>query len=147
MRIQSRTFSKIAGMSLILFITSVEAGDARMWASAFIIGGSTVGSQMTGEATTRDSTSDAGEKKIYVNLNKDQILVDMAKGKGEYLSSLAYLHGCPINTHVRFGEVIRANYSQIYSDFELTTEDLIKSIGEEIYKDTQLTGQCTGSML
>ena len=151
MRTYNWTSSKIAGVSLILLFVSVEAhgGEGGALAAGILLVSATGWSDQSSpsDSSFEGQASNDLDKKIYVDLNKDQILIEMAIGRGEYLSSLAYLHGCPINTHDRFGEVIRVNYSHIFSEFELTTEDLINSIGAEINNDTQLTSQCTESML
>ena len=79
---------------------------------------------------------------FYVHETRDKLARDMARGTGEYLTSMAYLHGCPVETHERYAEISQQNFERIFTDFETDTETLLLNLEAQIAKDSLLAREC-----
>ena len=77
----------------------------------------------------------------YTESNLDSLMIEMAKGQGEYLSGLAYLFGCE-NNGSDFGTFVRKNYGKIFTDENTTGVQVYNNLTTEISKDGSLSKTC-----
>ena len=69
----------------------------------------------------------------FVADNMDSLAKDIAKGKGEYLDTLASLMSVPDQQKAAFGAKLQINFSRIYTSGAVATIDVIKNIEAVIY--------------
>ena len=69
----------------------------------------------------------------YVAVNKEFLTLDIARGGGDYLSSMAYLQSCPESVHQLYAEIMQQEFNQIASGFPLDVEDLLQDLKQALY--------------
>ncbi len=69
---------------------------------------------------------------IFVAENMDSLAVDMARGNGEYLSTLAVLMDVPVTERPVFYGKLKANFSKIYTSEKVTSTEVIVNISNLI---------------
>lgn len=80
---------------------------------------------------------------VFILLNFPYFLKEFSVGKGERLSALAHLYGCPNNLENRLGKQFKKEYSYIFHNpNELTLRKFKKNIKEVIEKDEILVKNC-----
>ncbi|TGL44843.1 DUF3015 family protein [Leptospira perdikensis] len=80
-------------------------------------------------------------REIYVHMNFDGLEQEMAAGKGEKLSNLATLFEC--KSGVRFNEVVKENYSRIFTEESKANPSLMLSnLHETLEKDQTVKNYC-----
>ena len=73
--------------------------------------------------------------KAFVSFNYPNLLQDMAKGEGEYLTAFGEVLGIPIDHQARFQSLVQANFSELtWSDSELTGEEDLNKFIKEIHQ-------------
>lgn len=93
-------------------------------------------------ATTSDDDKDA-KREIYVTQNFEQLEIEMAQGKGERLSTLSTLYGCPDELSADFGRMTQKKYKTIFHNLDgLTSSSFIKRIKQEVRNDKILGNGC-----
>ena len=79
----------------------------------------------------------------FAILTKDRLIRDMAQGKGEYLTAMAYLHGCPIKVHDTYAAMAQNNFDQILSGFETDAGSMLANLDAQIAQEQVLVERCT----
>lgn len=64
----------------------------------------------------------------FVGDNMDNLALDMSRGHGEYLTTLAVLLDVPVQERPQLYELLQANFSNIYSSEAVTHIDVINNI-------------------
>jgi len=64
----------------------------------------------------------------FVGDNMDNLAMDMSKGEGEYLTTLAVLLDVPVEERAEFYGLLQANFSNIYSSEDITHIDVLNNI-------------------
>lgn len=80
----------------------------------------------------------------YVAITRDNLARDMARGGGEYLTAMAYLYGCPIETKDSFAQMTQRNFSHIIPQPDTDPETILINIEAQIAADPLLAAQCSG---
>jgi len=73
----------------------------------------------------------------YVASNQEQLKMEMAEGRGEYLSAFARTLGCSDADLGAFGQMTQKNYESIVDD---SSENMLKNVKREMQKDSKLNG-------
>ena len=77
----------------------------------------------------------------FVESNKNELAIDMAKGNGEYVTGLAQVFGCQ-NTKA-FGSMVQNKYESVLPSENISGVELYNNVKNEIRKDTTLSQTCT----
>ncbi len=64
----------------------------------------------------------------FVSDNMDNLAMDISKGSGEYLSTLAVLLDTPIEERSAFYSTLQSNFSNIYATCDVTHVDVLNNI-------------------
>lgn len=64
----------------------------------------------------------------FVGDNMDNLAMDMSKGSGEYLSTLAVLMDVPVAERSHLYSLLQANFSKIYTSESVTHVDVLNNI-------------------
>ncbi len=64
----------------------------------------------------------------FVGENMDNLAMDMSKGNGEYLLTLAVLLDVPVAERAHLYSVLQANFSKIYTSENVTHIDVLNNI-------------------
>lgn len=78
-------------------------------------------------STSPGQSSSAREQKVYAftTVNFDRIREDMARGGGEYLTSLASLMGIPDSEQAAFFALTQEHFPTLFSSEQTTPEELL----------------------
>ena len=77
----------------------------------------------------RPSNFTANEKlNKFASDNMDNLAMDIARGQGEYLNTLAVLLEVPENERARFYTKLQAHFSDIYTSATVTHVEVLKNI-------------------
>ncbi len=79
----------------------------------------------------------------FVAVARDNLVKDMARGGGEYLSAMAYLQGCPAEVHNDFANMTQRHFNQIFPQPEMDTKTILLNLEAQIALDTKLAAQCS----
>jgi hypothetical protein len=71
--------------------------------------------------------------------NMDQLSEEVAQGHGEILSTVADLFGVQAEDAAVFMTVMKDNYSRIYPDTEVTSQQVVEQMVEIMQQDTRLS--------
>ncbi len=77
----------------------------------------------------------------FVESNKNELAIDMAKGNGEYVTGLAQVFGCQ-NTKA-FGSMVQNKYESVLPSENISGVELYNNVKNEIRKDSTLSQTCT----
>jgi hypothetical protein len=80
----------------------------------------------------------------FLALTRENLARDMARGGGEYLTTMAYLEGCPVEVHDSFAQMTRRNFRQIIPQAEMDAEVMLQNLEAQIVKDPLLASSCSG---
>jgi hypothetical protein len=64
----------------------------------------------------------------FVGENMDNLAMDMSKGSGEYLTTLAVLLDVPVEKRPQLYGLLQANFSKIYTSEKVTHIDVLNNI-------------------
>ena len=64
----------------------------------------------------------------FVADNMDNLAIDMAKGKGEYLDTLVILMDIPEFERADFSKKLQGNFSKIYTSESITSSEILDNI-------------------
>ncbi|MDZ4678061.1 MAG: DUF3015 family protein [Oligoflexia bacterium] len=81
------------------------------------------------------------EQLEYVDSNFEELIIQVAKGQGEYLDGLAYVVGCPQTAYSSFRSMARKTYQSI-SNQEVTPVILLNETKRELRRDPVLKQSC-----
>jgi hypothetical protein len=71
--------------------------------------------------------------------NLNEIASDAAKGNGEYLNSVASIIEIKESDKAHFFQIVQNNFSEIFSDENTTTKDVVASLNKVIKSDSTLS--------
>lgn len=54
-------------------------------------------------------------RKVFITQNIDRLQIDIARGDGEYLQTLAELYSCPEDNYSTFGHELKSHYEIIFN--------------------------------
>ncbi len=77
----------------------------------------------------------------FVESNKNELAIDMAKGNGEYVTGLAQVFGCQ-NTKA-FGSMVQNKYESVLPSENISGVELYNNVKNEIRKDSSLSQTCS----
>ena len=86
------------------------------------------------------------QRKVYITSNIDNLLIDSARGGGEYVEALANLSGCPTaESRHALSRELQKNFSEVYFKGTATrSESEISSSIDRVIKDNgKLKKQCS----
>ncbi len=64
----------------------------------------------------------------FVGDNMDNLAMDISKGNGEYLSTLAVLLDIPVEERTELYSLLQSNFSSIYTSEEVTHVDVLNNL-------------------
>ena len=67
---------------------------------------------------------------VFAIVNHDNLRIDIARGGGDYLESLAHLIGLPASRHTDFFETLQGRYPWMYADPITAVQSLDRLLGE-----------------
>lgn len=82
------------------------------------------------------------ERLKFATENYYEIAVESAKGNGEYLTAYGELMGCQSTYAQKFSDKMRENFGHIFSESEVSPEDLVKKTYLIILQDNELRKAC-----
>lgn len=84
----------------------------------------------TGTSNCEKATSFSSNERInkFVSDNMDNLAMDISKGSGEYLTTLAVLLETPVEQRPELYHTLQANFAQIYSSEGVTHVDVLNNI-------------------
>jgi opacity protein-like surface antigen len=84
----------------------------------------------TGTSNCQKATSLTSNEKLdkFVSDNMDNLAVDISKGSGEYLSTLAVLLDTPVPERPALYQRLQTSFSQIYTSESVTHLDVLNNI-------------------
>lgn len=71
----------------------------------------------------------------FADKNMDEVALDMSKGSGEYLNSVADIIGIKESDKSRFFDLSQKNFSKLFSDENVTTATVVNNIAEMVNQD------------
>lgn len=81
----------------------------------------------------------------FVEANYNNLMIDMAKGEGEYVQALAYVMGCDANSVEHFSNVTQKNYGAIFTSDSVGPQQLIQNVKSHVSHDSKLAASCSAS--
>jgi len=78
------------------------------------------------------------DRQLFVTVNKDPLLQDMARGEGEFVNSMASLMGCPVMFYPAFGQMTQEHFENLTSQGTAHPADFVVNLREEIYSTPEL---------
>ena len=100
---------------------------------------STRGSNRERSAAYRET-----EQYRFFTLTRENLARDMARGGGDYLTTMAYLEGCPVEVHDSFAQMTQRNFKQIIPQAEMDTEAMLHNLEAQMANDPLLAASCSG---
>lgn len=96
------------------------------------------------EATSRKNQTAyrKSEQHRFIALTGENLVGDMARGGGEYLTTMAYLEGCPVEVYDSFARMTQRNFRQIIPQVEIDTAAILHNLEAQIAKDPLLARKC-----
>lgn len=85
---------------------------------------------------------DTYSRKAFLNEAMVPLQVDAARGKGEYLNTLAQLSGCPTDKYGKFGSSIQKKYDALFSKENEDPAVLIKKVDLIVNSEPELKSSC-----
>jgi hypothetical protein len=84
----------------------------------------------TGTSNCQKATTFTSNERLdkFVRENMDNLAVDISKGSGEYLTTLAVLLDTPIEQRANLYRTLQLNFSQIYTSANVTHVDVLNHI-------------------
>lgn len=84
----------------------------------------------SGTSNCDSPSSFASNEKLnkFVADNMDNLAIDMAKGKGEYLDTLVILMDIPEVEREGFSKKLQGNFSKIYTSESITSPEILNNI-------------------
>ena len=82
----------------------------------------------------------------YVEANFENLMVEMAQGKGEYLEIFAILMGCTSGEVQEFSALARDRYSKIFTSDSITPVKMLKNLKEQMSTSPHLVSGCDVSV-
>ncbi|MFT6069644.1 MAG: hypothetical protein ACJAT2_001575 [Bacteriovoracaceae bacterium] len=83
--------------------------------------------------------------KFFVAQNVDKLIIDSAKGEGEYLASFSKLASCDAYTSQKLPDRLQNNLKQIYGDdLQNDAQEVYKRISELVRADKELSCKYLG---
>lgn len=83
------------------------------------------------------------EQSLFVASNYDNLVKQMAVGKGEDLNTLAGLLGCTGNKAEEFASFTQRNYSSIFANAQVTPSEMLVSLKHDLSSDPTLSTTCS----
>jgi hypothetical protein len=78
---------------------------------------------------------------IFIQINKQALMKDIARGNGESLASLSKILQC--SDSAQLGNTLQKSYSEIFPSESVTASDINTSIQKTIQSDENLNQDCT----
>lgn len=79
----------------------------------------------------------------FVASSMNNLAKNIAQGGGEYVTTLANLEGCPIETHEKFSQLVQKNFIQIFSESGVDPNKVLLNIENKILADPLLSSKCS----
>ncbi|MFT5220435.1 MAG: hypothetical protein ACI87H_002577 [Gammaproteobacteria bacterium] len=149
--LKGRCFYESAGWGLVLGAT-VGSADIGIFTTALgtflcttilitdnLFLASTRGSNRERSAAYRET-----EQYRFFTLTRENLARDMARGGGDYLTTMAYLEGCPVEVHDSFAQMTQRNFKQIIPQAEMDTEAMLHNLEAQMANDPLLAASCSG---
>jgi hypothetical protein len=81
----------------------------------------------------------------FVEANYNSLMIDMAKGEGEYVSALGYVMGCGPDHVGSFSDMTQKHYGDIFTSDAVGPQQLIQNLKGQIRSDSKLAQGCSNS--
>jgi hypothetical protein len=97
----------------------------------------------TGTSNCVDTPNDSVAKKMdnFIEANKATVAIDISRGEGETVQSLAAIMGCQDVSLL--GSSLKNQFGKIYKTFDVTTPEVTDSVISAIMNDKNLRVSCS----
>lgn len=92
----------------------------------------TLGCDGTGPVTS------SAKLALFIDGNMDNLARDMSKGEGETLATLAEVWGVPAQDQAAFNELAQANFSDVFTSENVTSQSVLENLNNLLAADAQL---------
>lgn len=76
---------------------------------------------------------------LFIDGNMDNLARDMAKGEGETLATLTEAWGVAAQDKAAFAELAQANFSEIFTSENVTSQNVLENLNKVIANNAQLS--------
>lgn len=99
---------------------------------------------VTTEASTGDNDSAYLElqRQRYIARAGNHLARDIARADGEYVATMAYLHGCPSGLVDHYATIARQNFSVIFPESKVPPKILLSNLKTRLSQDPVLAEGC-----
>ncbi len=98
----------------------------------------------TGTSGCKKHTLALNQKGLeFIEVNREELALEAARGHGEYLSTLALTFNCDSRVHLAFAQAMRSHYSEIFDDLS-SPESVLTATSQIIGQDFILRNSCAG---
>ena len=77
----------------------------------------------------------------FVESNRNELAVEMAKGQGEFVAGLAEVFGC--QNAKAFGSMVQNKYESVLPNANVSGVELFNNLRNEIKNDSALNASCS----
>jgi hypothetical protein len=97
----------------------------------------------TSNCTKHSIVKTEEQSRHFVTHNYFEIKTEAAKGRGEYMTSLAQVIGCDSSVHKHFQNSLQKNFLKIFPLGKVQPDESLKEIYNTILSDDQLIQKCS----
>lgn len=84
------------------------------------------------------------EAAVYAMTNYDSLNIEMAEGRGEFLTGFARTLGCDDSAMGEFGAMTQAQYKSITEGGKAAPVQMLQNVKQQIRQNAALSAQCNG---
>ncbi len=79
----------------------------------------------------------------FTNENYIELIAEVSKGEGEFLTAYAKTIGCKSSAHPLFKKEVKNNFSKIYPNTDINPERALGEVYKVIFRNKELTQLCS----
>jgi hypothetical protein len=84
------------------------------------------------------------EREMFAQSNYSSLAREMAVGEGENLNTLASLYGCSQESYGEFNSMVQKNFEHIIQNENISSNEMLVSLENEMAGHAVLSKSCTG---
>lgn len=89
-----------------------------------------------------DSAALEARRRLFVMRTQDKLAHDMARGSGEYLHAMSFLHGCPDSLREVYAGRVQRDFARIFTAPEVDPRIVLANLETALAKESQLLAEC-----
>ncbi|WP_298943610.1 DUF3015 family protein [uncultured Psychromonas sp.] len=75
---------------------------------------------------------------LFIEGNMDNLARDISRSGGETLSTLTAVWGVPVEDETAFNELVQANFSEVFTSENVTSEEVLDNLNHIVSTDVHL---------